>query len=137
MAERGVILDRTTAERMARATKAYERQPVDMRGPRVPFRQRIHPFVTFRVKLVQSGGANGSLVAHPTYTYHVYWPWDEDNEKKLNVASSGAAISPEKGRTIYGRVTAADKGLAYFDHTGTLQLYEADEPPFQAQGCVP
>jgi hypothetical protein len=38
MAERGVILDRTTAERMARATKAYERQPVDMRGPRVPLR---------------------------------------------------------------------------------------------------
>jgi hypothetical protein len=62
MAERGVILDRTTAERMARATKAYERQPVDMRGPRVPLRQRMAFWFAHLTTSLSFGSLNGRSI---------------------------------------------------------------------------
>lgn len=94
---------------------------------------RIPPYVTFRVTLVQSGGSNGNKTTAPTYTYHVYHPTDTSNARKLNTASSGAAVSPEKERP-FGLVTAATIGLAYYDNTGTIKLYEAYEKPGRG-GC--
>ena len=135
MAEKGVIFDRASAERIARVVKAYEREPVNLVGPRKPFRERIHPYVTFRVKLVQSGGSNGSSTVAPTYTYHAYRPNDTSNERKLNTASSGAAVSPEKTSPV-GLVTAATIGLAYYDNTGAFTLYEAYEKPGTLLGCT-
>lgn len=131
MAEKGVIFPRPHAERVWRATRAYEQQPVNLVGPRPQFRAPIPAYVIFRVNLTQIAGSIGSLVAHPSWTYDVYWPWDDESEVKLN----GTPLTPEKGRAVYGRHLAASHGLAYYDKSGTLVLYEADESPSQTQGC--
>jgi hypothetical protein len=135
MAESGVIFDRKTAERVGRATKWVENQPVDLTGTRVPFRPRIQPFVTFRVKLVKISGSNGTSSTTPSYRYDAYWPWDTTNTTKLNVANSAATLVPESGR-VFGAFTEATIGLAYYDQLGALVLYSAWEYQAGVEGCA-
>ena len=137
MAEAGVIFPRGDAERIRRTVKAHEGQPTNSVGPRQPFRRRRAAYVTFRVKVKQSGGSNGNATTAPTYTYHIYRAFDttDDAANKLNNASSGAAVSPEKSRPN-GKVTAATIGLAYYDNTGEIKLYEAHEKPGAVEACT-
>jgi hypothetical protein len=75
----------------------------------------------FAVVLVQSGGSNGTASAAPTYTYKI-------NDINDEVELEGTPQAPELGRPN-GAVTAATRGMAYYDVDGDITLFYAHELP--------
>jgi hypothetical protein len=75
----------------------------------------------FAVVLVQSGGSNGTASAAPTYTYKI-------NDINDEVELEGTPQAPELGRPN-GAVTAATRGMAYYDVDGDITLFYAHEVP--------
>ena len=82
----------------------------------------------FPVTLTQSGGSNGSQTSAASYTYIV---------KSISGTTLGTTgttpIQPIWARD-FGLVTAATHGTAYYDNSGNLVLYQADEV-YQTSGC--
>ena len=136
MSNQPVLPTRGAAEFWTRAARHVLGEPRQNVGRTFhPLSMDIAPYVTFRVKLVQSGGSNGSATTASTYTYHAYHPTDASNTTKLNTASAGAAVSPEKTSPV-GLVTAATIGLGYYDSASEFKLYEAYEKPGTLLGCT-
>jgi hypothetical protein len=75
----------------------------------------------FAVVLVQDGGANGTASAAPTFTYTI-------NDINDEVELEGTPQAPELGRPN-GAVTAATRGMAYYDVDGDITLFYAHEVP--------
>ncbi|MDE2101256.1 MAG: hypothetical protein KGL39_28680, partial [Patescibacteria group bacterium] len=77
----------------------------------------------FPVTLTQSGGSNGSQTSAATYTYIV---------KSISGTTLGTTgttpIQPTWARD-FGSVNTATHGTAYYDDSGNLVLYQADETP--------
>ena len=126
MAEVGVVFKREDAERIKRAVKAHERQPVNLVGAPRPHRDnRVPAWVHIRAKLVQVGGANAtSATTAATWTYDCYWGWDATNAHKLN----SSPLSPERPRGL-GTYSAATAGSGYFGADGSFVLADAYETP--------
>jgi hypothetical protein len=91
--------------------KEYDSDPV-------VWREIIYqPGDLFRVNLTQTGGANGTTSAAPTYTY---------TATDLNGLQLGTGLSPEF-RYMFGTHAVATIGTGYFNSTGTFVHCQAFE----------
>lgn len=96
---------------------------------RIPPRLLISPGlprgrIVFPVDLTQTGGSNGNKTTAATWTYTV---------NDLDGNELGTAVSPLKVRPN-GTMTAATKGIAYYDEDGNLVLYDTNER-YGTGGC--
>ena len=116
-----------TARRVLRATQRVEAGITRLPGgtghtPKLEGNGKRPTLGTlFAVVLVQDGGANGTASAAPTYTYTI-------NDINDEVELEGTPQAPELGRPN-GAVTAATRGMAYYDGDGDITLFYAHEVP--------
>lgn len=117
MAEKGVIFDRVTGQKVLSATRDVLNEPTDLTGKRLPYRGggiRIIP-----VRLTQTGGSAGTRTTECTFTYTL---------KTLdNVKTIAESVGLIGHRVINAAMTAATYGFAGKNADGDWKIFWCDE----------
>jgi hypothetical protein len=92
----------------------------------------------FAVYTVNDGGVAGDTSTTCTFTYTVY---DLDKETILDKNADGeqaTLMTPEKSRLVkvkYTTPSSYNLGLAFYDFSGDLILWDANELPYDPEEC--
>ncbi len=121
---RGVKLTQKQARRVGAVVRRVEAQRRDLTSTiEVDPLERRRPNQLFAVKVTISGGSAGSASSSCTYVYTV---------TTLSGRQLGTNLTPQRRRfanVAYTSTPANSIGAAYFDETGAIKLYDANELP--------
>ncbi len=92
-------------------------RPAVLHRPQDASKWGIYP-ILFPVLLTQTGGSAGSGTAACSFTYTV---------ADIYGTSLGTGVALAHRQAVYGKITAATSGVAYYDAAGAVILWSCNE----------